>query len=196
MADYIEILTSKRYLLGLALICGLVGIAWLLVLLQEAATRKIRSLDKRKLIDGISNTATQRFQTAQAQANEYRPVATRVANQIGTWLAPHFSFRGNATRKQFLVTQVIVGLALGVVFGIGGWMYESRIGPISFLGALLVFAALCAACWLLWAVSARRTRDTGVIVWWVLTLLIPPLNLATFVFLLLVPTDEFRGKGL
>ncbi|MBD3804974.1 MAG: DUF805 domain-containing protein [Thioclava sp.] len=56
--------------------------------------------------------------------------------------------------------------------------------------------AIGLTCWLLWAVSTRRTRDTGVTVWWVLALLVPPLNLAGLVFLLVVPSEEFAGRGL
>ncbi|MFY0312468.1 DUF805 domain-containing protein [Leisingera sp. D0M16] len=42
------------------------------------------------------------------------------------------------------------------------------------------------------AFGVRRTRDTGVNQWWSLLVLVPPANLALMVFLLLVPTDEFK----
>jgi hypothetical protein len=36
-------------------------------------------------------------------------------------------------------------------------------------------------------------RDTGVNAWWTLALLVPPLNVAAVAFLILVPSDEFKG---
>jgi len=40
----------------------------------------------------------------------------------------------------------------------------------------------------------RRTRNTSVNQWWFLMLFVPPVNLAFQIFLLFVPTDEFKDK--
>ena len=124
------------------------------------------------------------------------PILETVLKKTFIRLAPHFSFQGTATRKQFLLTQVVIGIILGFARGIGSSMFASWSDFIRLLGILLIIVAVCVTCWVAWAVSARRVRDTGVTVWRVLTLLVPPLNLATFVFMLLVPTNEFQGRSL
>ncbi len=42
--------------------------------------------------------------------------------------------------------------------------------------------------------GVRRTRDTGLSHWWYLLVLVPAVNLAPVVLLLLAPTDEFEGR--
>jgi uncharacterized membrane protein YhaH (DUF805 family) len=184
-------------LLGLLVATGI----WLMISgLQE--TRK--SKDPRKNADeqkpwqvaDLGDSTSKALRSVQVKAIGYSPVARQKARIALGWLNHHFSFQGTATRRQFILTQLTAGIGLGFVLPIGSSIFDSQSEFIQLLGIMVLMSGICAACWLVWAVSTKRTRDTGVTVWWVLTLLVPPLNVAAFIFMLLVPTNEFSGKGL
>ena len=169
-------------------------ILWLMARFFFFALGGLVKVDRKR--KATATAATENVTTMSTLSSDYGPVLANGVNKTQGWLAPHFSFQGTATKQQFILTQVITGIVLGLLLAVGGEMYASESGFIHLLGIVLIVAAICAACWVVWAVSAKRVRDTGVTVWWVLTLLVPPLNLATFVFLLLVPSNEFQGRGL
>ncbi|QRD52468.1 DUF805 domain-containing protein [Pseudosulfitobacter pseudonitzschiae] len=102
------------------------------------------------------------------------------------WLRYAFSFSGSVSRPRFLVSQLAAGI-IQIVSIL--WLLES---PASLFPWLMILAAGVS----MLAFGARRTRDTGVSQWWFLLVLVPALNLAVLAFLFLVPTDEFRGRGL
>lgn len=121
----------------------------------------------------------------------------KAANSIDSArLKSYFSHVGRVTRRQYLITQIIAGVCLGVMFLVAAPMLNSWNAFLQGLGWVAITLSLALTCWVVVAASAKRMRDTGVTVWWVLTLLVPPLNLAAMAFLLLVPSDEFEGKGL
>jgi uncharacterized membrane protein YhaH (DUF805 family) len=99
---------------------------------------------------------------------------------------------GTSNRIQYLTTQLLTGITIFILIVIFLSMLEAS---VSALAILIVLAAILTLVWLSIAVSVRRMRDTGVNVWWVLSLLVPPVNIAATAFLLLVPSDEFKGKG-
>lgn len=107
-----------------------------------------------------------------------------------------FSFKGKLRRKAFLLTQLLNAVCMMIGFFVATGMRDPDDGGFSASGIYIVVAVLVIGLWISWAASTKRTRDTGINVWWVLALLVPPLNLAAMVFLLLVPTDEFKGRGL
>lgn len=111
-------------------------------------------------------------------------------------LIPYFLFHGRTNRKQFIIGQIVGAAIIGFCLGFGWSLMSYFDGFLWFAGLLLIAGSVGFGCWFLWALNTRRFRDTGVTVWWVLALLVPPLNLAAYVFLLLVPTDEFAGRGL
>lgn len=111
-------------------------------------------------------------------------------------LARSFRFAGRLSRIHFLIAQVIVGACFGIILQLGLWLLASSNSAVSSVGATVIGLGLIASIWVLAAACAKRTRDTGVTVWWALALLVPPVNLAASVFLLFVPTDEFAGRGL
>lgn len=188
-------ITIERFIIIWFLV-AVVGIAWFLLRVLLKVSRQVRQIDGRKLVTNVSARAAKAASTTETITSEYRPAFESCLSKAHIWLAPHFSFHGTATKLQFMLTQVITGIVLGLGLGIGGSMYASESGFIHLLGILLIVVAICVACWVTWAVSAKRLRDTAITVWWVLTLLVPPMNLATFVFMLLVPSNEFQGRGL
>lgn len=188
-------ITIERFIFIWFLVAA-AGIAWFLLSVLIKVSRQVRQIDGRKLTGNVSSMASRAASTTETITSEYRPAIESGLGKTKIWLAPHFSFEGTSTRQQFILTQVIAGVLLGLVLGIGGSMYASESSFIHLLGIASIVAAICSASWVFWAVSAKRVRDTGITVWWVLTLLVPPLNLATFVFLLLVPSNEFQGRGL
>ncbi|WP_120503424.1 DUF805 domain-containing protein [Sulfitobacter mediterraneus] len=96
-----------------------------------------------------------------------------------------FGFSGTIGRLGFLVSQLAIGFVQIIsVF----WIFEI---PDALLPWLLILASAVS----MLSFGARRTRDTGVNQWWFLLFLVPALNLAVLAFLLLVPTDEFKGRG-
>lgn len=107
-----------------------------------------------------------------------------------------FSFSGRLDRRQFLITRVASHCGVGLFWLLGLWLLDFR-STIAH-GVAVIVLGLFTTLWL-WvncAASAKRTRDTGVTVWWALTLLVPPVNLAATIFLYFVPSDEFAGRGL
>lgn len=93
-----------------------------------------------------------------------------------------FTFKGRVTRREYWITQIAIGIVdLGSVI----WII---LEPYHFTPWFLMLVSGVS----LLAFGARRTRDTGVNQWWFLLVLVAPVNLALLVFLLLVPTDEFR----
>jgi uncharacterized membrane protein YhaH (DUF805 family) len=113
-----------------------------------------------------------------------------------SWLTPHFSFLGRATRKQYILTQIAAGVGLGFVLVCASGLIDSSSSSSQGIGILLIVLATALVCWVVLAASAKRMRDTGITVWWVLALLVPALNFAAYAFLFLVPSDEFAGRGL
>jgi Protein of unknown function (DUF805) len=96
-----------------------------------------------------------------------------------------FGFSGTIGRLGYLVSQLAIGfIQIISVF----WIFET---PDALLPWLLILASAVS----MLSFGARRTRDTGVNQWWFLLFLVPALNLAVLAFLLLVPTDEFKGRG-
>lgn len=178
-----------------AIACFLLALAWILVLLQEAIWRKLKNTDKKKLATDVTLASSNALLAIQAKTAEYAPVAQKAAMTTFTRLSPLFSFQGSSGRKSFLLTQIGVGLFLGLSVIVYAWLADSRSKASQNFGVAVILLAMMLSIWVLAAVSARRTRDSGVSVWWVLTLLIPPINLAATVFLFVVPTNEFTGKG-
>lgn len=109
---------------------------------------------------------------------------------------PYLSFTGVASRREYVLAHVFLAAFWASSFVVGVTVLDAEPIFFQFTGLLLLASSAALSLWLSWAVSARRTRDTGVTVWWVLTLLVPPLNLAAVVFLVLVPTNEFEGRGI
>jgi uncharacterized membrane protein YhaH (DUF805 family) len=101
----------------------------------------------------------------------------------------YFSFIGAVSRKEFLLTAIVIGAMSTVFLMLSFWLQ-------GVVGGSLLFLTLLLSTWATWALSVKRTRDTGITVWWVLALLIPPVNLAAMAFLFLVPSNEFKGRGL
>ncbi|MDP2519250.1 DUF805 domain-containing protein [Shimia thalassica] len=97
-----------------------------------------------------------------------------------------FSFSGRVTRKEYWIVQIATGV---VQLGSIVWLVIDANYATPWLLLLVSMAVLL-------AFGVRRTRDTGVNQWWFLLVLVAPVNLALLVFLLLVPTDEFRDSRL
>lgn len=196
MIEVLGVSITRGHLLIGAVALTLVIIAWLLVIIQEYITRKIKGVDKRKLAEDIGKAATSTLRSAGELATEYRPAVERSADRFLAWVSPYFSFKGIATRRQFAFSQIVIGSLLALSLWIAAAAGVVETGLVQAVVFLFVFLMLISLVWLLWAYSTKRMRDTGVTAWWVLALLVPPLNLAALVFLLLVPSNEFKGRGL
>ena len=96
-----------------------------------------------------------------------------------------FSFTGRVNRLEFLISQAVGGVLLLVLFSLILEDPTDGVSRVAFFVMVVVAISLL-------AFGARRTRDTGVNQWWYLLILVPPVDFALWVFLLLVPTDEFR----
>lgn len=128
--------------------------------------------------------------------SEKRKDSVFLSGPTASFFKNSFSFEGRMARKSFLLTNILFSLFF-MVFGGLGWVLveDYRAGAAQeIFGGLLIAVSLGGWVYVSWATSAKRMRDTGVIVWWVLVLLIPLANVACAAFLLLVPTDEF-SKG-
>ncbi|SFU21884.1 DUF805 domain-containing protein [Sedimentitalea nanhaiensis] len=165
---------------------------WLvLALVGAAGLGFIRSVElglKRAhsaLVDPKTQKKIQETAKQAATANEFAQVGSKAAiSALLPRLQYLFSFSGRASRMEYFICQVGVGIALFL-----GFLLLSELGVLPLLVILSSVAILL-------AFGVRRTRDTGVNQWWFLLILVPPVNLAATVFLLLVPTDEFKGKGI
>ncbi|UWQ31964.1 DUF805 domain-containing protein [Leisingera sp. M527] len=157
-------------------VIGLVG--WLFL-------RGQRMLKQPEVAEKVRKVAGE----AATVSEELSQVGSDVLKEAGSTLGPVlsyvFGFSGRVSRKEYLIVQVVTGLLTLVLFTL--FLME----PDSWLGVLSLLAMGAVAAVLL-AFGVRRTRDTGVNQWWFLLVLVPPANLALLVFLLLVPTDEFK----
>lgn len=126
---------------------------------------------------------------AQAGSQELSLVGSDVLKESGRKLGPIlayvFGFSGRVSRKEYLITQAVTGVLLVFLFAL---TLENPTDGFS----LFAYLAMGIVAVVLLAFGVRRTRDTGVNQWWFLLVLVPPANLALMVFLLLVPTDEFK----
>jgi uncharacterized membrane protein YhaH (DUF805 family) len=107
-----------------------------------------------------------------------------------------FSFSGRLDRRQFLITRFASHCGAGLLWLFGLWLLDLRSSVTDAVAMISLGLFTLLWLWINCAASAKRTRDTGVTVWWALTLLVPPVNLAATVFLYFVPSDEFAGRGL
>lgn len=140
-----------------------------------------------------STVAEAAAQKAQTGSQELSQVGSEVLKETGSKLGPIlryvFGFSGRVSRLEYLIALLVTGFLTLVFFALFLEEPDSWLGILS----LLAIGAITAVHL---AFGVRRTRDTGVNQWWFLLVLVPPANLAMFVALLLVPTDEFKGKGL
>ncbi len=93
-----------------------------------------------------------------------------------------FGFQGRITRVEYLICQLVAGIIQLIS---AYWLIFESIDLTPLL--LLIIST-----YILLAFGVRRTRDTGVNQWWFLMIFVPPANLAMLIFLLFVPTDEFK----
>lgn len=145
---------------------------------------------KRKLGDPEVSAKMAKTASQAADASEQiSRVGIETAAKAGTALRPKlkylFDFSGRASRKEYVICQVLTGIVLVVCIT---WLaIEPMLTPL----LLILLSGVS-----LLAFGVRRTRDTGVNQWWFLLILVPPVNLAVIVFLLLVPTDEFKDARI
>ncbi len=95
-----------------------------------------------------------------------------------------FSFSGRVKRNEYILVQ-IGAYSLILIYLVFMWCEPGT--RTTAIAGLLAIASIIAAL----SSGVRRTRDTGINQWWFLLILVPPVNLAVHVFLMLVPTDEF-----
>ena len=172
------------------------AVAWFLISALRPLLGKEKSDDLQKLAETVRTMSSKAASSASAARAEYEPTLQSGLSSAHAFLAPYFSFSGRIARKQYVLTQVFVSFGLGLLWAVADLLSNSRSSASVGVGILLFVVSLAISCWLAWAASVKRTRDTGVTVWWALTLLVPPLNVAALGFLLLVPSDEFAGRGL
>ncbi|MBY6069616.1 DUF805 domain-containing protein [Leisingera aquaemixtae] len=157
-------------------VIGLAG--WLML-------RGQRVLKQPEVAAKVSRAASEAANVSQELSQVSADVLKETGSKLGPMLSYVFGFSGRVSRKEYLIVQVLTGLLTLVLFAL--FLME----PDSWLGVLSLLAIGAVAAVLL-AFGVRRTRDTGVNHWWFLLVLVPPANLALMVFLLLVPTDEFK----
>lgn len=142
-----------------------------------------RTLTRPEAIETYSKIGTQ---AAKASTD-----LTKAGKTAGHRLAPVveflFSFSGRVSRKVYWISQIVSGFLLLVLCAIVV-SFSAQVAAVALLLILVVAASSL-------SFGARRTRDTGVNQWWFLLVLVAPVNFALLVFLLLVPTDEFRDSG-
>lgn len=187
--------TKGHMIIGTSILI-LAVVSYLLVLLQEATTRKLRSIDKKQAISDLSDGASKALDAINAETERYAPVAKRYTSAVRTSVTQQFSFAGRIGRGDFIKSILAAVGFLFILMSVSMWLTEFRGQAPNALGMLVFVVALILYVWLSSAACAKRTRDTGVTVWWALALLVPPVNLAATIFLLFVPTDEFVGRGL
>jgi len=154
-------------------------------LVVTGVLRAKRKLDDPAVSAKLAKTASQ----AAEASEEVSRVGIETAAKAGTALRPRlkylFDFSGRASRKEYVICQVLTGIVLviALVFLLNEWILTPLLLILLSGVSLLAF-------------GVRRTRDTGVNQWWFLLILVPPVNLAVIVFLLLVPTDEFKDARI
>ncbi|WP_197922921.1 DUF805 domain-containing protein [Thiosulfatihalobacter marinus] len=165
---------------GIVGVCGLVG--WLV-------TRSKAQLEDPEVAERVSRAVEQ----ASAMSSEMSLAGAKAATASGSALMSRlrylFSFSGRIGRKAYLIAQVVAGMLLLVLFSLTLEDPTDAASQVAYLLTLPILAHLL-------AFGARRTRDTGVNQWWFLLVFVPPVNFALMVFLLLVPTDEFRDARI
>lgn len=179
----------------------MVGVALLGVTYFAAKAAFAAILASRKALKGVkiaaeSEQTKEKLREAADIAQEAVVRAETLAKRAKFGIRQNLSFSGKSSRRDFIVVMLVGNFLIGIPLGIGLLAMKSDWAFLAILGVITVVAMLIASIWLTWAASSRRMRDTGVNAWWVLALLVPPLNIAATVFLLLVPTGEFEGRGL
>lgn len=108
-------------------------------------------------------------------------------------MTEYFKFNGVATRSEYWAVMIIaniVGLVLGVA---GGAMIGAEAG-LQVFGLLLLLATVIAQVWLSFATGARRSRDAGINPWWVLTFLLPYINIIVLIVIGVLKTQENKNE--
>lgn len=176
-------------------VVGLIALflAWQLMRLQEFLWRKTKGIDVKKVSCSVQQIALSSAEQVERAASS-QELADFMTSTKG-FLSRNWSFYGRVSRGRYIFQSLAVALVFGFIVFAGKDLYEHGFGAtrktIGFILMLPVFPWL----WHVWAINTRRMRDTGVNPWWVLALLVPPVNLAAVVFLLAVPSDEFSEDG-
>ncbi|WP_417817790.1 DUF805 domain-containing protein [Tritonibacter scottomollicae] len=173
-------------------------------LASERIWRKVATPERKKQAQELVTSASDALVSAAEEslegASNAQQSATKVANHVvlpaakGLWgdILPVVSyllaFSGQASRLEYLAAQAVSGIAIIILLTVI-WTTGSE------LTVIFSFILLIAASMAQLAFGFRRTRDIGVNQWWFLLVLVPPVNLAVLVALLVIPTDEFKGKG-
>ncbi|MEX5598544.1 DUF805 domain-containing protein [Pseudophaeobacter sp. C1-32P7] len=184
---------NPPYPIWLAVVSFAIGGLFLIRLTELGLKRAHKAITDPALNAKVRKAAEQAATQASEASEELLRTGKHSATELNIAAAPLlaylFGFSGRVSRLEYLIVQVVTGLLTLVFFAL--FLVE----PDSWLGilSLLAIGAITA---ILLAFGVRRTRDIGVNQWWFLLVLVPPANLAMFVALLLVPTDEFKGKGL
>jgi uncharacterized membrane protein YhaH (DUF805 family) len=104
-------------------------------------------------------------------------------------MGKYFNFAGYASRQQYWAVLAIVFAASFVVSTILTIvMVSGSSGAV--IGGILMLAAVVVGIWLQFAVGARRCRDAGINPWWVLTYLLPYVNIASFIVIGVLKTEQ------
>jgi uncharacterized membrane protein YhaH (DUF805 family) len=90
----------------------------------------------------------------------------------------HFNFEGTATRSEYCA-MIVIG-SLGYIIGAS----TLETAPVFSL------AVMVAVAWYALATTARRIRDTGNSLWWMLALLVPVIGTIVTVVFGFLPTQE------
>lgn len=183
---------AKNFVIVLSGLAGL-GISYFLLKGATAAFRKFKELPRE-----LRKSKQKESSSTIVKGPDHSGAGAFTKNEmlfqeLQERLSPYFSFSGNLSRGAFIRKFLVGNLIIGMMIGITLDLFESN---YTTTGIMAVIAMLIASCWLTWAACTRRMRDTGVNAWWTLTLLVPPLNIAAIAFLVLVPSNEFKGKGL
>lgn len=98
-------------------------------------------------------------------------------------------FSGQADRKEFLLSQLVGGILFLIFFVV---LFSEPVTNPSGLALLLLLLVTIS----MLSFGVRRTRDAGLSHWWFLLVLVPPIDIALWILLLLAPTGEFKGSRL
>ncbi|WP_369681680.1 DUF805 domain-containing protein [Shimia sp. CNT1-13L.2] len=168
-----------------------IGVSFLIVLalgcIGWLGTRTATALRTPKAQEEIARIQERASQSAAVLSESGSQAARETGQQLSPRLAYLFSFQGRVTRMEYLVSQLVAGCFL-----VGFLLL--LLAAQGTVWSLMFFSGVVASVVHLLAFGVRRTRDTGVNQWWYLLILVPPVDLALLVFLLLVPSDEFSGS--
>jgi uncharacterized membrane protein YhaH (DUF805 family) len=104
-------------------------------------------------------------------------------------MSSYFNFDGTNTRSQYWGITIGINIIVTILASIGTALIVT-IGPLSFLGFVILIATIVSWFWVVLANIIKRCRDSGLSPMWAIGTAVPPIGLIVYIVIGCLPTKS------